>query len=651
MKKLAVLFLAILLLFTGCGPLNNSSTSSSDSTGIDYTSEKLVIAENGATNYRIIVSKAANECEQFAAEELQSFIKQSTETTLPILTDDQVKFSKYSSFISIGETHLYETADFKVDDSELKLDGFVIKTLGNQIFIRGARDRGTLFGVYEFLERFIGVRFFTPEDTKVPKMNTLAVHSMNLIEIPTINVRSYYSVEVDRDALYTARMRMVSLYGNDQEKYGGGKYRDMHVSAHNMGWYIDKDAYIKEYPHFFFEGAGTWDICMSYGMTEEGLPDPNVEISPYTIVLENLKKRVADNPEISYFSVCHNDIPEGCPCDICRERQSQEKGGETGILLRFINALDNELQNWLKENYPERTPVKLVTFAYARTLQPPVNAKGKWLVEPNDNVVIWIAQEHNLAYSLIDERQAQTVREVNEQWVEKAKGIMYWDYRNCWPEEWFYLPGLTTLQPDIQWLSTVNAEYVFFQASLGDGNDPVTWMQTLKTYIAAKLMWNPDINVQELIDEYLEYVYGDSNQVVKGVINLFEDNFERYRQDESVRGSFGSSHHSLYGVLTSQWYPRRMLEASIELLEEEMKRVEHSNMTYEEKERRINLLTNVICTPQRMLLRNYNSYYKNDYDGEVALAKEFLANVQRTNPTARIGSSISISTVKEKYGL
>ena len=52
-----------------------------------------------------------------------------------------------------NKTALLEQADFDVDYSSMNIDGFIIRTVGNMIFINGANNRGTLYGVYDFLEK------------------------------------------------------------------------------------------------------------------------------------------------------------------------------------------------------------------------------------------------------------------------------------------------------------------------------------------------------------------------------------------------------------------------------------------------------------------------------------------------------------------
>lgn len=656
-KAAVCIAIAFVMVFSAaCAGNNSGGGQSTDSTGeyegVDYSSPEKVIASGGDSDYRIVVPTDGSACVNFAAQELSDFLCDSTGARIAIVTDDTVKYSRRSKFISLDKTDLYEQAQLGVDESSLKLDGFVIKTQGNLVFISGARDKGTLYGVYDFLEKFVGVRFFTDTHTKVPELEEFAVHDMNITEIPAINVRDYYTPKVDRDALYTTRLRMVSLYGVNYEEYGPGMYEDMYVYAHNTLSLCSYDLY-KDYENFFYSGGNLgYDICMSYGLNADGTVDESVELSPFTVVLDTLKQLIRDNPEISYYSVCQMDIPYGCPCSLCASRATVAQGGRSGILLRFLNALSNELEEWMAAEYPDGREITLVTFAYSYTLQPPIKANGEWAVVPNDNVAIWLAMQHNLAYSLSDPRQPRQFTDLMTRWAEQAKTFFYWDYRVNFREYLLYMPGLTTLKEDIQYLVDKNTEYAFLQSASGSSADPPVWLSDIKAYIASKLMWEPDQDVAAMLEEYLDFVYGSSAPVVKNIIYLFEDNYERLRQDEEASKEFGIDHELSYSTTSSKWYPRAMLTKAIELLEEEIDRVNASDMSDAEKAARTDQLINVLLTPQRMLLMNYTSYYENDAAGQDLLAKEFIANCERIGFTGDIGGyGNTFASIKESYGL
>ena len=55
------------------------------------------------------------------------------------------------------------------------------------IIISGGRIRGVLFGVYYFLDRKLGVHWYSPYDEYVPKANAIKVDNLPYIGKPTFD--------------------------------------------------------------------------------------------------------------------------------------------------------------------------------------------------------------------------------------------------------------------------------------------------------------------------------------------------------------------------------------------------------------------------------------------------------------------------------
>ena len=162
------------------------------------------IISNKKNNAEIITGKSPCSTVRYAANELQKYIELSTGVTIPIV----VKSAKNKVAIYIGDSPNAKTAG--IDVNKLPRDAFIIKTNGNnEIYItgkdnmsgkvenstgNGSYERATLNGVYEFLERFVGCRFYFPGEigTIVPKHKNLSVNGIDLYEEPDYLVRNIY---------------------------------------------------------------------------------------------------------------------------------------------------------------------------------------------------------------------------------------------------------------------------------------------------------------------------------------------------------------------------------------------------------------------------------------------------------------------------
>src|SRR5512141_3007484 len=90
----------------------------------------------------IVRSAAASPSQVYAAEELQRFTEEMTGIKLPIVTDER---PLPDCAVLLG--------DSPAETSALGEDGFRLVRRGARLLVLGGPVRGTLYGVYELLER------------------------------------------------------------------------------------------------------------------------------------------------------------------------------------------------------------------------------------------------------------------------------------------------------------------------------------------------------------------------------------------------------------------------------------------------------------------------------------------------------------------
>ena len=125
---------------------------------------KRYIVRDGASDYVISLCPDASPSEKFAAGELSKYIEKISECVLPVISG-----GKSADSIFVG-------SDSDAGISDLGDDGFVISSsVSGGIRIAGGRKRGTLYGVYAFLEDLIGCRFLSDEVEIVPESRDVFV--------------------------------------------------------------------------------------------------------------------------------------------------------------------------------------------------------------------------------------------------------------------------------------------------------------------------------------------------------------------------------------------------------------------------------------------------------------------------------------------
>ena len=124
-----------------------------------------IIAENQKTSWSILLSNKSSDSEKYAAEELQKYLKEISGAEFEITHDDK----RVNNSIIVGYCSSIEGINY----AELGDEGYIIQTHDNNIIITGGKKRGTLYGIYSFLEDYLGCRWFTPEVSKIPKKNKI----------------------------------------------------------------------------------------------------------------------------------------------------------------------------------------------------------------------------------------------------------------------------------------------------------------------------------------------------------------------------------------------------------------------------------------------------------------------------------------------
>ena len=137
---------------------------------------KLIISQDGKSEYCIHFDKEDKDPRFVAAiKDLSGFLHEITGATIPF--DDQTAAHK----IIVGERAPGDDKPFSGVRERR------IKSIGEDIYIYGDGQFGTIGAVYDFLEKFCGCRWFGPwnGDTYVPKNANLIFDSIDYSHAPS----------------------------------------------------------------------------------------------------------------------------------------------------------------------------------------------------------------------------------------------------------------------------------------------------------------------------------------------------------------------------------------------------------------------------------------------------------------------------------
>ncbi|MCL2060953.1 MAG: DUF4838 domain-containing protein, partial [Oscillospiraceae bacterium] len=305
------------------------------------------LSENGKCLFAIAASERASASEIHAAEQLKTYLDKITSLDFPV--GDREPGQK-PIIVGWGAEAEKLTGDLGVD--ALGDEGFAIKSTQDYIIIAGGRLRGTLYGIYEFLER-LGCRFFTPQCELVPSACDLSAPAMDIKQKPLLEYRDHHY----RFYFEYPDFAVKSRVNGHNCKMGAaqGGHIPYAYFVHSFNALMPPEKYYDSHPEYFslVDGKRLKDL------PQLCLTNPDV----LAIVVEQVKAKLRSMPEARIISVSQNDWDNHCDCDGCRAIDERE-GARSGSLIAFINAVAEAVE-------PEFPDVVIDTLAYQQTRPAP----------------------------------------------------------------------------------------------------------------------------------------------------------------------------------------------------------------------------------------------------------------------------------------
>ena len=494
-------------------------------------SEPLVLVDQGKATAAIVVGSTASSTEQFAAAELQAYLKKLSGVELKIVEEDQ---QPEGARIVLGTPDSNRLMDaVRTDTLELDAQGFLIKRQDQALMIAAKSKIGVLYGVYSFLEE-LGVRWYQPgeEGEVVPHLKTVKASGKRRLENPSFRWRGIQLSITDQPFLLWAvrnRLNLIEARGCPLDSYpNGAEIRErfgLQLHSFNHGY---PDAYI---PREEMEAHAEWrtlhngerlpaqsGVCV----THAGL---RARLAPAMI-------RAAENyPDRKSLGLTPNDIDvQPCECEGCKTLQESFASARRPIAFAGkpdYSSLDfwfvNETAKELKKALPEHL---VFSAAYANFINsPPFSLE--------DNVVVTYAPLHYrcFTHSLDDDNCLDNRRHADNIrcWGTQAKQLLLWDYPCV---------GVTPvrLARDLRFLRRNRFQGVWTQAGMDDNGETALEFSTrdwtrLWYYALLRLGWNVNTDVAELLREYFAGLYGNAGEPLQRVYEVYLQALERWPGD------------------------------------------------------------------------------------------------------------------------
>lgn len=662
MKRKISLILSLLMAFTcfcSCKGQtdsgSSSSSSSSDSSNeevLDNPSAIKTVSETegydfseklgNVLEYSIVIADKPSPAEKTAAIKLGEYVQSVTGSKIGYVADGGDYSSK--KVISIGRTAAFENSGFEADEETLNGDGFIVKSLGDDLYICGGIDRGTLYGVYDIVEYFFGVKFLTADYTHIPNNPNAAIYKSDRTSIPAFDYRAYLNTTVFQDVEkdYFTQRRFTSEYISLGDEYGGNI--KWYQTAHTHGWYYYTDFDLTmengkvkpEYLHCYanngedviMNGSQPYDICYTDGINEDGTYTEYVDVNgtrtetAIGMAIRKLKEMILTDGEENNFYMFGQADTSSRPCICSRCMDASNKYTNGGMMVRFANCLSDAINAW-KEGAGVEREINVIVFAYLWSEQPPVETirdsnnaiTGYKLLDDTckarENVYIRFAPIHaqrTLPYS--DELQAQNARygsDYFQRWALAGENFFLWSYHAdfAWTAYW-WSSSMMAMQQNLIELKDFGIRYVFMQ---GFYLNPSLYSGLIEAYVSSKMMWNPYYDMNSIIKEFNYYYFGDvAGQYADEFIELMDGVYTKAIAEARETGGRYTTQDSTYES-NVEWWTKGIMTRAVACFDDGIAAV-NANASYSDVQKKtyVSHLEMAQLMPRYMYLFNATKY-------------------------------------------
>ncbi|MBE6641746.1 MAG: DUF4838 domain-containing protein [Ruminococcaceae bacterium] len=394
-----------------------------------------------------------------------------------------IQLKKYLADMNISESDKGYPITLKTDAS-LKADSYKIEISGSNaegMTISGGNGRGVLYGVFNFLEKWAGVRFFTPS-LEVCYEGDILMEPEVYEFSPVFDFRQIDGYSVQKDYRWCTKngVNCSQWVGRFREDWGG-----------SLGY------------------SGPWvhSLYKLLGTSKDEQPcftDPTVLANTIAAVRKILK----DDPDTTLISVSQNDNDNYCTCKNCSIVMAKERSA-AGPLIRFVNAVADDIA----KDYPN---VTIDTLAYRWSQTPPAVTK------PRENVCIRLCSFYcHFTQPITSDRcpENKDFREDIVAWSKVCDNIYIWDYTINYRFAVPTFPNLHVLRENMKFFAENNVKGVFpegnYMSASGEFGE-------LRAYLLAKLLTDPLMSEEEYnrhMNEFLAAYYGEGWTYIRSYID------------------------------------------------------------------------------------------------------------------------------------
>lgn len=456
------------------------------------------VVQGGQAKCQIVLGKNPQPVEIDAADDLARCLKLMTGVAVPLVTEGQEQAGVPA--ILVGPCALPE--DLMNEVFERDYGGYIIRQSGTDLVLRGPSEYGNANAIYGLLEDTLGCHWYMPGELfeYVPQRAEVVLPSLNVAVNPGFRFR-YFS-GVNEGGPWQFRNRL-DRPGNRNAPFLGSM-------GHILCALYPPSKYGKDHPEYY---------PLINGQRRVNKDDQDQYAQPCTsnpdvvqVAADTINRYFGANPKAHTHSVCINDNNTWCECDACRAQDVAvpDFRGRKIYSDRYYTYV-NGVAKGVAAQHPDRF---IGCFAYAGVEPVPVGIEK---LEPN--VYVGITQDCSQHF---DRSYRKVDYDFIRQWQQKAAHVGKYDYHGLGAIIPRYYPHL--IAEDIKHSQRVGLEGFHSEAF------PLWPQFGPQIYVAARMLYNPDLNCDALLQDYFRDLYGPAAPEMAALYQTFEDAWMSYKR-------------------------------------------------------------------------------------------------------------------------
>lgn len=514
MKKFSVLFLLFVVFFC--------------------TAASVDLIKNGKSNMAIVLEDSNNPLLKMAGREFADMLKKRTGATVQVISaNEKVPTGVYPFYLGLSD----RTAKLGADAKKIKYDGYFLKVTDKYAVIAGRDkalkhepyfghtviycrpdldiyefgEKGTLHGVYKFLEKYAGVRHYMPGElgSIIPQSKDFSVPQTEVYDAPAFPGRMF-------GAVWFSKANPDFLYWHHRLCAGGVRNPINHS-------YNRMIKFQKTNPEYFALIGGKRDFTnLSTANHYGNLCMTNKEgIKAFAKLAQEFFDK---NPDYDIYPIVPQDgMYKVCECPDCQKMLSPHLG-EKGKFSNLVYYHAIEIAKILKKSHPSK---------YIGVL-----AYDEYFAVPDlkfpDNIAVCICYRRQ---DLRTPEKKKHIENIIKGYKAKNAKILVWVY-----ELFNHIPPMRGIPVFYPAISKENINFNLKNNVIGEkaegwyysgGGDQyvkpfdmgLPASTHINDYVRCQLLWNPSLDVKALLDEYYKLFYGPAEIEMRKFWELAEELF------------------------------------------------------------------------------------------------------------------------------